>query len=131
VQFGDGTRWWRRYTEYFPKRSGQALAIATEALRERDNWQKMVESWTGEIADSPAYPDWLKQGGLNELYYSVFGSFWENGCITKKKKFGARPGQHLEYVWRVWNTAMPRRSMYGTTIAAPTATFGPGSSATS
>ena len=98
VQFGEGTRWWRRYTEYFPKREGQALAIATEAMRQREHWLKMVESWTGEIADSPAYPDWLKQGGLNELYYNVFGSFWENGCITKPKKFGARPGQHLEFV---------------------------------
>jgi uncharacterized protein (DUF608 family) len=98
VQFGQGTRWLRRYTEYFPKKDSQALAIAKEALLERDGWLKAVESWTGEIIDSPAYPDWLKQGGLNELYYSVFGSFWENGCITKAKKFGNRPGEHLEFV---------------------------------
>jgi non-lysosomal glucosylceramidase len=98
VQFGEGTRWLRRYTEYFPKKDGQALAIAREALLERENWFQAVEAWTGEIVDSPACPDWLKQVGLNELYYSVFGSFWENGCITKPKKFGNRPGQHLEFV---------------------------------
>lgn len=98
VQFGEGTRWLRRYTEYFPKKEGQALAIAKEALLQRENWLKAVESWTGAIIESEAYPAWLKQGGLNELYYSVFGSFWENGCITKKKQFGNRPGQHLEFV---------------------------------
>ena len=26
------------------------------------------------------------------------GSFWENGCITKPKQYGARPGQHLAFV---------------------------------
>jgi uncharacterized protein (DUF608 family) len=98
VQFGEGTRWLRRYTEYFPKKDGQALQIAKEALLEREKRVEAVEAWTGEIIDSPACPDWLKQGGLNELYYSVFGSFWENGCITKQKKFGNRPGQHLEFV---------------------------------
>lgn len=98
VQFGQGTRWLRRYTEYFPKKDGQALAIAVEALAHRDAWRDAVLDWTGQIADNQAYPDWLKQAGLNELYYSVFGSFWENGCITKPKKYGARPGQHLEWV---------------------------------
>ncbi len=75
-----------------------ALAIAKEALLERENQLKAVETWTGEIIASPACPDWLKQGGLNELYYSVFGSFWENGCITKTKKFGNLPEQHLEFL---------------------------------
>jgi uncharacterized protein (DUF608 family) len=98
VQFGQGTRWLRRYTEYFPKKEGQALAIAGEALAHREAWRKAVTDWTGEIADNPAYPAWLKQGGLNELYYNVFGSFWENGCITKKKQFGGRAGQHLAFV---------------------------------
>lgn len=98
VQFGQGTRWLRRYTEYFPKKDGQALAIAAEALRNREKWSASVVDWTSRIYLNPAYPDWLKQAGLNELYYSVFGSFWENGCITKPKKYGARPGQHLEWV---------------------------------
>ena len=46
-----------------------------------------------------AAPAWLKQGAMNELYYTTFGgSFWENGCITKAKKYGNRKRQHLEFV---------------------------------
>jgi uncharacterized protein (DUF608 family) len=98
VQFGEKTRWRRRYTEYYPAQEGVALAIATEGLLQHENWMKGIEAWTGPIINNPACPDWLKQAGLNELYYNTFGSFWENGCITKPKKFGNRPGQHLEFV---------------------------------
>jgi non-lysosomal glucosylceramidase len=99
VEFSPGTRWWRRYTEYFPPQPGQAFAIAREALAHWQDWRKAIEEWQDPIVSSPAYPDWLKQGALNELYYATFGgSFWENGCITKPKKFGNRSGQHLAFV---------------------------------
>jgi non-lysosomal glucosylceramidase len=96
IEFAAGTRWLRRYTEYFRTGPGNALDIAREGIVHWADWLKAVEGWTSPIIDSPAYPDWLKQGALNELYYSTFGgSFWENGCVTKPKQFGARPGQHL------------------------------------
>jgi uncharacterized protein (DUF608 family) len=99
VEFGGGTRWWRRYTEYFPVKQGQAFEIAREALLKRENWVKALEGWQAPIIRNSAYPEWLKQSVLNELYYATFGgSFWENGCITKPKKFGNRPGQHLASV---------------------------------
>jgi uncharacterized protein (DUF608 family) len=99
VEFGGGTRWWRRYTEYFPVKQGQAFEIAKEALLKRENWVKALEGWQAPIIRNSAYPEWLKQSVLNELYYATFGgSFWENGCITKPKKFGKRPGQHLASV---------------------------------
>jgi uncharacterized protein (DUF608 family) len=100
IEFEPGTRWWRRYTEYFPaSQPGQSLEIAREALLHREHWLEAVEAWQDPIIHSPAHPEWLKQGALNELYYATFGgSFWENGCITKPKKFGNRPGQHLTFV---------------------------------
>ena len=100
IEFDPGTRWWRRYTEYFPpSKPGHALAIAREALLQGEHWLEMVEAWQNPIIRSRAHPEWLKQGVLNELYYATFGgSFWENGCITKPKKFGNRPGQHLSFV---------------------------------
>lgn len=98
VEFGGGTRWWRRFTEYFPARPGASVAIAQEALQKYPEWLAGVEGWANPIINNPAYPDWLKAGALNELYYASFGgSFWENGCITKPKKFGARSGQHLSF----------------------------------
>ena len=51
------------------------------------------------IIQNGEHPEWVKQAALNELYYSTFGgSFWENGCITKPKQFGNRPGQHISFV---------------------------------
>ena len=96
VEFGSGTRWWRRYTEYFGKAPGNAFEIACEALENHEEWLDDIVAWTQPIVDNQAYPEWLKQGGLNELYYTTFGgSFWENGCATKPKVFGKRQGQHL------------------------------------
>ncbi|MGO9088030.1 MAG: GH116 family glycosyl-hydrolase [Terriglobales bacterium] len=99
IEFGQGTRWWRRYTEYYPAKPRQAFEIAKEALLKTGEWLQAVETWQTPIVQNPAYPEWLKQSVLNELYYTTFGgSFWENGCITKAKKFGGRRGQHLASV---------------------------------
>ena len=99
IEFGSGTRWWRRFTEYFPAGTGQAFEINKDALLNWEPWLNRVEAWQDPIIRNPAYPEWLKQGTLNELYYATFGgSFWENGCITKPKKFGKRSGQHLASV---------------------------------
>lgn len=99
IEFGSGTRWWRRFTEYFPAGTGQAFEITKDALLNWEPWLNRVEAWQDPIIRNPAYPEWLKQGTLNELYYATFGgSFWENGCITKAKKFGKRSGQHLASV---------------------------------
>jgi non-lysosomal glucosylceramidase len=98
-EFSSGTRWQRRYTEYFQTQPDRALNIAREALTDWAQWLADVQNWTNPIVDNPVYPDWLKQGALNELYYQVFGgSFWENGCVTKPKCFGGRAGQHLAFV---------------------------------
>jgi uncharacterized protein (DUF608 family) len=98
VSFGSGTHWWRRYTEYFPPDRPQAQEIAADALKNFHNWSKAIDDWQSPYLAGSA-PAWLKQGAMNELYYCTFGgSFWENGCITRPKKYGARPGQHLAFV---------------------------------
>jgi uncharacterized protein (DUF608 family) len=99
MEFGSGTRWWRRFTEWFPPAPEQSFHIAEEALANRDQWLAAVDGWQAPIIESVEYPEWLKQCTLNELYYATFGgSFWEYGCITKPKKFGKRPGQHISFV---------------------------------
>jgi non-lysosomal glucosylceramidase len=99
VRFPKGQGWRRRYTEYFPAGPGGAAAMAGEALREHPRWREAIARWTSPIVANAAVPGWLKQAALNELYYTTFGgSFWENGSLTGPKRFGNRPGQHLEYV---------------------------------
>jgi non-lysosomal glucosylceramidase len=94
----DGTVWRKRYTEWYPG-GYRAIDIAFDGLEAVDSIEAGIDQWWGRIVESPAYPDWLKCAALNELYYEIFGgSFWENGCVSKPKRFGARPGQHLSFV---------------------------------
>jgi len=96
--FESGAIWKKRYTEYFPDNTNNeaAVAIAAEGLKNYREWLKEVDDWTLPIANNKDCPDWLKAGALNELYYQTFGgSFWENGCINREKRYGNREGQHI------------------------------------
>ena len=93
----DGTQWRKRYTQWYPG-SYQGWAIARDLLADASRLERGIDAWWSPVADDPVYPLWLRGAALNELYYDVFGGvFWENGCITKPKRFGARPGQHLYF----------------------------------
>ena len=100
VRFGAGTEWYRRYTEYFGFTPDQSFQIAKEALLNLDKWESEIDQWQSLIINEPAYPDWLKQGALNELYFDTFsGVFWENGCITKpaESSYGTLPPDDHKY----------------------------------
>ena len=100
VRFGGGTEWYRRYTEYFGFTGDSSFQISKEALFNLSEWESEVDRWQNLIVDEPAYPDWLKQGALNELYYDTFGGvFWENGCITKpaESSYGTLPANDHKY----------------------------------
>ncbi|MDZ7372836.1 MAG: GH116 family glycosyl-hydrolase [candidate division KSB1 bacterium] len=100
VEFGAGTQWYRRYTEYFDTQADNSFDIASEALRNYTNWEAMVDAWQDRILSEPCYPDWLKQAALNELYYDTFGGvFWENGCLTKPEEssYGTLPPSDHKY----------------------------------
>jgi non-lysosomal glucosylceramidase len=100
VQFKNpknGTRWEKRYKEWYPG-DFRGADIARDALANADKIEAAIDGWWKKVADEPAYPLWLRQAALNELYYDLFGGvFWENRCLSKPKKFGARPGQHLYF----------------------------------
>ncbi len=99
----DGTMWWKRYKEWYPGHfSGWDIAkdVLSKSTTDASSTEieKGVDSWWQAVAYNPAYPEWLRCAALNELYYDVFGGvFWEDGCITKPKIYGNRPGQHLYF----------------------------------
>lgn len=100
VQFRNptsGTRWRKRYTEWYtgPYRGWD---VALDVLRGAPAIENGIDAWWKPIVDDDSYPLWLRTAAVNELYYSVFGGvFWENGCISKPKRFGRRNGQHLYF----------------------------------
>lgn len=93
----EGTCWRKRYKEWYPG-DWRGWDLTREALADLEGLLARVEAWWRPIAEDPAYPAWLRQAALNELYYDLFGGvFWEAGCLSKPKRFGARPGQHLYF----------------------------------
>ena len=97
--FKEGTIWKKYYTKYFADNTNNeaAVKIAAEGLKSYPAWLEKVDEWVLPIAENKNCPDWLKAGALNELYYQTFGgSFWENGCVNKEKKFGKE--QHISGV---------------------------------
>jgi len=93
----DGTKWWKRYTEWY-RGPYRGWAIARDLLDGASRLERGIDAWWSPVAQDPTYPLWLRSAALNELYYDVFGGvFWENGCISKPKRAGARPGQHLYF----------------------------------
>ena len=93
----DGTLWRKRYTQWYPG-SYQGWKIASDLLDDASRLERGIDAWWSVVADDPDYPLWLRTAALNELYFDVFGAvFWENGCISKPKRFGARRGQHLYF----------------------------------
>lgn len=100
VQFRNpinGTRWWKRYTQWYPGHY-QGWNIVRDVISGVSRLEQGIDAWWRRVTDNDNFPLWLRCAALNELYYDVFGGvFWENGCITKPKRFGARPGQHLYF----------------------------------
>jgi uncharacterized protein (DUF608 family) len=97
VAFGK-TQWWRRYTESLGRTGNGSFALALEALTNHAKWEAAIDGWTKPILDEAAYPDWLKQAGLNELAVES-GAFWEAGCITEPKEFkGLHPEDHKYFL---------------------------------
>ncbi|MHB8262715.1 MAG: GH116 family glycosyl hydrolase [Acidimicrobiales bacterium] len=93
----DGTMWWKRYKQWYPGHF-RGWDIARDLLTVAGSVEAGVDRWWRQIAYGREYPEWLRCASLNELYYDIFGGvFWEDGCITKPKKFGNRPGQHLYF----------------------------------
>jgi uncharacterized protein (DUF608 family) len=92
----DQTAWWRRYTEFRGREGNAAHGLARDALLRHGEWEAGIDAWTRPVLDHAAYPDWLKQAALNELYYNSFGGvFWEAGCITRPEEFkGLHPDDH-------------------------------------
>jgi len=80
VEFGSGTRWFRRHTRWFGRDGANAFAIGSDGLRERQARLARIDAWQAPILRDPDRPDWYKRALFNELYYLVDGgTVWVDG----------------------------------------------------
>lgn len=76
-EFDKGTKFRRKYTEFFGADGGNAFRIAREALDSYKAWEKAVDDWQAPIIKDARLPDWFKQALLNELYLLTELSIWD------------------------------------------------------
>ena len=80
VEFGSGTRWYKRYTRFFGRSGRNAWAIGAEALARRSEWSAAIDAWQAPVLADATRPDWYKGALFNELYYLVDGgTVWTDG----------------------------------------------------
>jgi non-lysosomal glucosylceramidase len=73
VRTGFGTKYYRRYTQFYGRGSNAAPSIAADALIKYPSWEDKIVSWQRPILEDETLPHWYKTALINELYYIVDG----------------------------------------------------------
>jgi non-lysosomal glucosylceramidase len=77
VEFGQGRRWNRRYTDFYGADGHNAWAIARDGLRHADEWSKAIDAWQAPYINDESKPSWYRGMLFNELYtLTDGGTFW-------------------------------------------------------
>ncbi len=97
--FASGCRALRRYTDFFGASGDNAVAIASEALRDWRQWREAIEAWQAPVVGRHDLPEPLRMALLNELYdLASGGSLWTSANPEDPVgRFGVL--ECLDYAW--------------------------------
>ena len=91
VQFGEGRRWERRYTDFYGTSGRNAWAIARDGLLNARGWSNQLDAWQAPYIHDASKPLWYRGMLFNELYaLTDGGTFWgreEGGDAKAPAKF--------------------------------------------
>jgi non-lysosomal glucosylceramidase len=77
VEFGEGRKWYRHYTDFFGTTGTNALKIAAEGLKKAQSWSDAIDAWQAPYVNDESKPAWYRGALFNELYIIADGgSFW-------------------------------------------------------
>jgi len=77
VEFGEGRRWDRKYTDFYGTGGNVAWAIARDGLRNANDWSRAIDEWQAPFVNDESLPLWYRGMLFNELYtLTDGGSFW-------------------------------------------------------
>jgi non-lysosomal glucosylceramidase len=77
VEFGQGRRWNRRYTDFYGTSGNNSWAIARDGLLHAAEWSDSVDAWQAPYVNDESKPDWYRGMLFNELYVLTDGgTFW-------------------------------------------------------
>jgi len=77
VQFGEGRKWYRHYTNFYGTSGQNAWKIAKDGLLNADAWSDAIDRWQAPYINDESKPLWYRSMLFNELYIVADGgSFW-------------------------------------------------------
>ena len=77
VEFGQGRRWHRRYTDFYGATGKNAWAIARDGLQNAANWSSAIDRWQVPYVSDENKPSWFRGMLFNEMYVLTDGgTFW-------------------------------------------------------
>ncbi len=77
VEFGQGGKWNRRYTDFYGTTGNNAWAIAKDGLLNATKWSDALDAWQAPYINDETKPLWYRGMLFNELYtLTDGGSFW-------------------------------------------------------
>ncbi len=86
VQFGQGRKWNRRYTDFYGTTGTNAWAIARDGLLNAARWSDAIDAWQAPYVNDESKPLWYRGMLFNELYaLADGGTFWGRQVGTDKK----------------------------------------------
>jgi len=77
VEFGEGRRWDRRYTDFYGASGENAWKIARDGLLNASAWSEAIDKWQAPYVNDESKPLWYRGMLFNELYaLTDGGTFW-------------------------------------------------------
>jgi non-lysosomal glucosylceramidase len=77
VQFGEGRKWNRRYTDFYGTSGRNAWKIARDGLAHAADWSDAIDRWQAPFVNDESKPLWYRGMLFNELYaLTDGGTFW-------------------------------------------------------
>jgi len=88
VQFGEGRKWDRRYTDFYGTSGRNAWKIARDGILHATQWSNEIDKWQAPYIDDESKPLWYRGMLFNELYaLTDGGTFWG-------RQVGSDPNAH-------------------------------------
>jgi non-lysosomal glucosylceramidase len=77
IQFGEGRKWDRRYTDFYGTSGQNAWKIARDGLLHATEWSDEIDKWQAPYITDESTPLWYRGMLFNELYaLTDGGTFW-------------------------------------------------------
>jgi non-lysosomal glucosylceramidase len=77
VEFGQGRKWNRRYTDFYGTNGNNSWGIARDGLLHAADWSGAIDSWQSPYIKDESKPAWYRGMLFNELYtLTDGGTFW-------------------------------------------------------